>query len=304
MQGKIVKAIAGFYYVHDGAQVHACRARGLFRNQDIKPLVGDIAEFELTYTEDVEGYVTDLAPRRNTLIRPAVANVDLMLAFFAMKDPAPNILHMSRLLLSAETAGVEPVIVLNKSDLVSARKAAALQNAFIGTGYTLRTVSVKTGEGIDALRPLLAGKTTVLAGPSGAGKSSFLNEILGGAHMETGEVSRKLQRGRHTTRHTELIALKEASDESFAKSGSYVLDTPGFTSLFVSGIASSGLQDFFEEFTKYIPDCRYTGCSHVNEKTEICGVRQAVERGEISGERYENYCQIYQELKERESTYR
>ena len=285
MQGKIVKAIAGFYYVHDGAQVHACRARGLFRNQDIKPLVGDIAEFELTYTEDVEGYVTDLAPRRNTLIRPAVANVDLMLAFFAMKDPAPNILHMSRLLLSAETAGVEPVIVLNKSDLVSARKAAALQNAFIGTGYTLRTVSVKTGEGIDALRPLLAGKTTVLAGPSGAGKSSFLNEILGGAHMETGEVSRKLQRGRHTTRHTELFYLG---------GDGFLLDTPGFSAL-ENDLEPEQVRDYFPEFTEYQKNCRFAVCLHADEPD--CAVKEAMREGKVSPERYEAYMTLLQERK-------
>ena len=285
MQGKIVKAIAGFYYVHDGAQVHACRARGLFRNQDIKPLVGDIAEFELTYTEDVEGYVTDLAPRRNTLIRPAVANVDLMLAFFAMKDPAPNILHMSRLLLSAETAGVEPVIVLNKSDLVSARKAAALQNAFIGTGYTLRTVSVKTGKGIDALRPLLAGKTTVLAGPSGAGKSSFLNEILGGAHMETGEVSRKLQRGRHTTRHTELFYLG---------GDGFLLDTPGFSAL-ENDLEPEQVRDYFPEFTEYQKNCRFAVCLHADEPD--CAVKEAMREGKVSPERYEAYMTLLQERK-------
>ncbi len=285
MQGKIVKAIAGFYYVHDGAQVHACRARGLFRNQDIKPLVGDIAEFELTYTEDVEGYVTDLAPRRNTLIRPAVANVDLMLAFFAMKDPAPNILHMSRLLLSAETAGVEPVIVLNKSDLVSARKAAALQNAFIGTGYTLRTVSVKTGEGIDALRPLLAGKTTVLAGPSGAGKSSFLNEIMGGAHMETGEVSRKLQRGRHTTRHTELFYLG---------GDGFLLDTPGFSAL-ENDLEPEQVRDYFPEFTEYQKNCRFAVCLHADEPD--CAVKEAMREGKVSPERYEAYMTLLQERK-------
>ena len=283
MRGKIVKAVGGFYYLQDGDKVHACRARGLFRNLDMKPLVGDEAEFELTYTEDVEGYVTDILPRKNELVRPAVANVDLMLAFFAMKDPAPNMLHMSRLILAAETAGVRPVIVLNKSDLVSARKAAGLQEQFRGTGYEIRTVSVKAGEGIAEIRPLLSGKTTVLAGPSGAGKSSFLNAVLGAAHMETGEISRKLQRGRHTTRHTELFYLGEDS---------YLLDTPGFSAL-DNELEPEQIRDWFPEFEEYQKHCRFAVCLHADEPD--CAVKEALREGKISPERYEAYLALLAE---------
>ena len=283
MRGKIVKAIAGFYYVRDGEQVYACRARGLFRNQDIRPLVGDEAEFELTYTEDVEGYVTDIAPRRNELKRPAAANVDLMLAFFAMKDPAPNILHISRLLLSAETAGVRPVIVLNKTDLVSARKAAAQTEIFRGTGYEIHTISVKTGAGIDEIRPLLSGRTTVLAGPSGAGKSSFLNAVLGDERMETGEISRKLQRGRHTTRHTELFYLG---------GNGYLLDTPGFSAL-ENELEPEQVRDCFPEFSEYQKNCRFAVCLHADEPD--CAVKEALREGKISPERYEAYLALLAE---------
>lgn len=285
MRGKIVKAVGGFYYLQDGENVHACRARGLFRNMDLKPLVGDEAEFELTHTEDVEGFVTEILPRKNELVRPAVANVDLMLAFFAMKDPAPNMLHISRLLLAAETAGVRPVIVLNKSDLVNAKKVSAHAAMFRGTGYELHTVSVKTGEGIDEILPLLAGKTTVLAGPSGAGKSSFLNAVLGGAHMETGEISRKLQRGRHTTRHTELFYL---GDEG------YLLDTPGFSAL-DNDLEPEQIRDYFPEFSEYQKDCRFAVCVHADEPD--CAVKKALAEGKISPERYEAYLALYRERK-------
>ncbi len=288
MHGKIIKAVSGFYYVHDGHDIYACRARGVFRNIDTKPLVGDDVTFEVTDTKDMEGWVTSVLERRNELKRPPVANAEQMLAFFALKDPEPSVLHISRLLIAAEQAGIPQTIVFNKSDLAKEQDDRRLKDIFRGTGIDVYLISVREGRGLEEVKSLLAGHTTVLSGPSGAGKSSFVNAVLGEEKMETGEVSRKLQRGKQTTRHTELMYLPGLGE------GSYLFDTPGFSAL-ENELEPEEIQDYFPEIAAHIADCRFSGCVHINEPD--CGVKQALDEGLISPERYEAYKALYAERK-------
>ena len=317
MTGKIIKGIGGFYYIHTtDDEIYSCRAVGIFRKLGIKPLVGDNVSFEVTDPKDMEGSLTKIHERKNILIRPAVANIDQAMIVFAVRDPDPNLNLLDRFLVYMGMQKIPVIIFFNKSDLNREGRMEHYRKIYESAGYPVICGSAHDPETIEKIRSALHGKTTVLAGPSGVGKSSLTNRLFEGANMEVGELSRKIRRGRQTTRHTELIALKEPGpgqrtadikgngETEHAETESYVLDTPGFTSLYLSGVASAGLSDYFEEFMPYIPDCRFVGCSHVYEASAICGVRQAVERDEVSIERYENYCQIYEELRERESTYR
>ena len=317
MTGKIIKGIGGFYYIHTADdRIYSCRAVGIFRKLGIKPLVGDNVSFEVTDPKDMEGSLTKIHERKNILIRPAVANIDQAMIVFAVRDPDPNLNLLDRFLVYMGMQKIPVIIFFNKSDLNTEGRMEHYRKIYESAGYTVICGSTHDPETIEKIRSALHGKTTVLAGPSGVGKSSLTNRLFEGANMEVGELSKKIRRGKQTTRHTELIALKEpgtlkpdtdtrgTGETETAESESYVLDTPGFTSLYLSGVASAELSDYFEEFTPYIPDCRFVGCSHVYEAPSICGVRQATERDAVSKERYENYCQIYEELKERESTYR
>lgn len=314
MTGKIIKGIGGFYYIHTADdEIYSCRAVGIFRKLGIKPLVGDNVSFEVTDPKDMEGSLTKIHERKNILIRPAVANIDQAMIVFAVREPDPNLNLLDRFLVYMGMQKIPVVIFFNKSDLNREGRMEHYRKIYEAAGYTVICGSTHDPETIVRIRSALQGKTTVLAGPSGVGKSSLTNQLFEGANMEVGELSKKIRRGRQTTRHTELIALKESgmhepaaemSEEGGREAESYVLDTPGFTSLYISGVASSELQDYFEEFAPFIPDCRFVGCSHVYEALPICGVRQAVEGDSVSRERYENYCQIYEELKERENTYR
>ncbi len=289
MQGKIIKGIAGFYYVHDGhSRIYECKAKGIFRNQNKKPLVGDNVEIDVLDEEAGTGNVVRILPRTNQLIRPAVANIDRALVLFASREPQPNFSLLNRFLIMMEQQGVPCQICFNKTDLVTPEDEAALREVFRGTGYPVFFLSTYTGEGFEELRAALKGKTTVLAGPSGVGKSSFINQLVPEATMETGEISAKIQRGRHTTRHSELFHFDEDS---------FIMDTPGFSSLWIE-METEDLKLYFPEFEPYWRDCRFQGCAHVNEPD--CRVKAALQAGEISPERYEAYVTLYQELKEKE----
>lgn len=286
MTGKIVRAVAGFYYVHcreDGC-VYQCRARGLFRKDGQKPLVGDDCEFHLTHTEDTEGSVDRILPRKNALVRPPVANVDQAAVVFALESPAPNLSLLDRFLILMARQNIPAVIIFNKTDLGTAED---LEKAYRGAGCSFFAVSVKEGTGLPKLREAFRGKTTVLAGPSGVGKSSLTNYLCPGAGMQTGEVSRQTQRGRQTTRHAQLFSCGEDS---------YLFDTPGFSSLTLEGMRPEEVKDFFPEFQKFEPRCRFQGCMHMAEPD--CGVKEAVSAGQISGYRYESYRQLVLELRE------
>lgn len=288
MQGKIIRGVGGFYYVDaaDG-NVYECRAKGIFRKNKIKPLVGDNVEISVLDETARTGNVDALLPRRNALIRPAVANVDQALVVFAAASPKPNLNLLDRFLISMQQQDIPVIICFNKMDIASDECAKALEETYRGSGYRICFASVARREGIEELQALLEGKTTVAAGPSGVGKSSLTNELQPDIRMEVGEISR-IERGRHTTRHTELIVLRR---------NTYFLDTPGFSSLYLQGIEYGELRDYFHEFLQYEPYCRFQGCMHLSEPD--CAVKEALAKGRISQSRYENYVQLAQELRDK-----
>jgi ribosome biogenesis GTPase len=288
MQGKIIKGIAGFYYVHvEGMGVYECKAKGIFRKEHVKPLVGDDVIVDILDEVKKEGNVREILPRRSALVRPAVANVDQALVIFAIVKPNPNFNLLDRFLIRMERQNLPTIICFNKQDIASEQEKDALRKAYETCGYRVCFVSALENEGLDLIRTLLAGKTTTVAGPSGVGKSSLINQLAPGANMETGAISEKIERGKHTTRHSEIIALGDST---------YIVDTPGFTSLDISEITKEELGTYYPEFVQYEPYCKFSGCAHISEPS--CGVKAAVEAGKISRVRYENYKILYQELKE------
>lgn len=290
MQGKIIKGIAGFYYVHaaDG-ELYQCKAKGIFRKEDVKPLVGDDVEMEVTDTKDMEGNITRIFPRRSELIRPAVANIDQALLIFALAKPEPNFNLLDRFLIMMRQQGLECIICFNKNDITDKNESSRIASIYEKSGCRVLTVSALKKEGIDTLLDALNGKTTALAGPSGVGKSSIVNCIQSAKVMETGAISAKIERGRHTTRHSELICISE---------NTYIMDTPGFSSLSLFELEKEGLKAFYPEFAPYENKCKFLTCVHVNEPR--CGVKEAVADGCISSIRYDNYAILYEELKEKE----
>lgn len=288
MKGRIIKGIAGFYYIHTGEQgLYECKAKGVFRNKKIKPLVGDKVEIDVINEEKKIGNIVSVEERENCLIRPAVANVDQAVVIFAAARPTPNLNLLDRFLVTMEQYGVETVICFNKCDLVSEEEKKKLRNIY-EESYRVIFTSAKEGIGVDAMRGLLERKTTVLAGPSGVGKSTTINLLIPDANMETGQISEKIERGKHTTRHSQLFRLKEDT---------YLMDTPGFTSLYVTDLEKEELHFYFPEFSAYEGTCRFQGCVHVHEPD--CMVQRAVEDGKISKSRYDNYLLFYEELKEK-----
>lgn len=288
MQGKIIKGIAGFYYVHAGSRgVYECKAKGIFRKEKIKPLVGDNVELEILDEAEKEGNIKAILERKSTLVRPAVANIEQALIVFAIVKPEPNFNLLDRFLIQMEQQNLPCIICFNKSDIASEKEQKELKAAYETCGYQVLFISVLENRGLEQVRSLLAGKTTTLAGPSGVGKSSLINRLSPDTHMETGEISEKIERGKHTTRHSEIIPLGE---------GTYIMDTPGFTSLDISEITKEELGGYYPEFREYEPFCKFRGCAHISEP--VCKVKEAVEEGKISRVRYENYQALYRELKE------
>ena len=288
MQGKIVKGIAGFYYVYTALGLFECKAKGIFRKEQKKPLVGDLVEMVPVDVEKMTGNITEILPRKNTLIRPASANVDQALVIFAIVKPDPNYNLLDRFLITMEEQSLPCLICFNKQDIATEEEKQELIEAYGKSGYEVLFVSGKLQEGIDMIRERLQGKTTVVAGPSGVGKSTIINALYPQANMETGEISRKIERGKHTTRHSEIFYVGDDT---------YIFDTPGFTSLNLGEMEKEELQGFYPEFTPYEKYCKFTGCSHISEP--VCGVKDALERGDISRVRYENYKVLYEEIKNR-----
>lgn len=288
MQGKIVKGISGFYYVHIAESgIYECKAKGIFRNQKVKPLVGDNVEIAVLDEQEKLGNIEQILPRKNALIRPAVANIDLALIIFAAAKPQPNFNLLDRFLIMMEYQKVPVQICFNKSDLLTEEELHAFSDVYENCGYPVVYTSAKQQKGIEELLACLEGKVTAVAGPSGVGKSSLINCLQPGRKMETGAISRKIERGRHTTRHSEIIPIH---------GNTYIMDTPGFSTLDIPGFEKEDLQEYYREFAAYEPYCRFQGCSHIGEPD--CGVKEALAEGRISALRYENYKLLYQELKE------
>lgn len=290
MTGKIIKGISGFYYVHAAESgIYECKAKGIFRNRKIKPLVGDNVEIDVLDEKEKKGNIIDIKERKNELIRPAVANIDQALLIFAAAKPEPNYSLLERFLIMMRCQQIPVTICFNKSDLCKNEKMEQIADVYKKCGFPLLFTSAILNQGIEDLFFLLEGKTSAVAGPSGVGKSSIVNRLQDEVQMETGDISRKIERGKNTTRHSQLIHIKE---------NTYIMDTPGFGSLDLLGIHSDTLWSYYEEFLPYEPDCRFKGCSHINEPN--CGIKQALEEGKIHRQRYENYVSLYRELKENE----
>ena len=289
MKGKIIKGIAGFYYVHvpNESKIFECKAKGIFRKQNIKPLVGDDVEINTEDQPEGKGIMTRILPRKNDIIRPAVANVDQAMIIFAAAEPSPNLNLLDRFLIMMQRQNVSTIICFNKKDIVNQKEMSLLIDTYKRSGHEVISISALLDDGIPIIRSLLKGKTTVLAGPSGVGKSSLINIINPKAQMEIGSVSEKIKRGKHTTRHSELIYVDD---------NSYVMDTPGFSSLYIHEIEKEELKSYFNEFNEYENKCRFIGCMHLNEPG--CAVKEALNEGIISGIRYDNYKALYEELKD------
>lgn len=287
MQGKIVKGIAGFYYVDVvESGVYECKAKGIFRKEKKKPLVGDYAVIDVIDEEKKTGNLIEICPRKNTLIRPAVANVDQALVIFAVSRPNPNLGLLDRFLVTMARQNLPTIICFNKLDLKE--DCEELRRIYEKSGCQVIFTSTKTNEGIDQVKKLLWKKTTTVAGPSGVGKSSMINLLYPHADMEIGEVSQKIERGKHTTRHSELFCIEKET---------YLIDTPGFSSLYLENLEANELKNYFPEFEPYEQNCRFLGCVHAKEPD--CAVKAAISNREISKERYDSYLSLYEELKEK-----
>lgn len=281
MTGIIIKGIGGFYYVKTADQcIYECRARGKFRKDKITPMIGDKVEIE---TDGEKGSIVKIFDRRNSLIRPPVANIDKLVIVVAAAVPDPNLFLIDKMLINAEINGIDAVICINKTDLASGEK---IEQIYEMAGYEVITLSALKNKGIDKLMPVLKDSVTAFAGLSGVGKSSLLN-LITGENAETGSVSDKILRGRHTTRHVELFELKN---------GGFILDTPGFSSFEIEGIGANELWEYFPEMRNVSDECKYRGCSHINEPG--CKVKELLETGGLYESRYESYKELYNILKE------
>lgn len=287
--GKIIKGIAGSYYVHVvGAGIYECKAKGIFRYKNIKPLVGDNVELDILNEEEKTGNITDITERKNALVRPAVANIDQAMVIFAVKSPSPNFNLLDRFLVMMEAQNIPVIICFNKLDLADETIMEEFEKIYKPAGYSMIFASTVDKTGLEQVKACLDGKTTVFAGPSGVGKSSMLNTLLPDINAKTGNISRKIERGKHTTRHSEIFNLEK---------NTYIMDTPGFSSVYAWTMEKEELRFLFPEFVPCEGWCRYNGCVHVNEPD--CMVKRKVEEGIISSVRYDNYILMYDEIKNR-----
>lgn len=287
LEGIIMKGIGGFYYVKTQEGLFECRARGLFRKKKIKPLIGDRVVIEKTNVEKV-GYLVEIKERDNELVRPTVSNISQAVIVFAVKNPNPNLWLLDRFLINAEQKDLKVLICINKIDLSDQDELREITDIYEKAGYKVICTSTKQDIGIEELRNELKDNVTVFAGPSGVGKSSLLNKIQPNLELTTGEISKKTNRGKHTTRSAKLLELDF---------GGFVVDTPGFSSLDISDISESDVKDFYIEIREYGQNCRFNSCLHRNEPD--CGVKDAVEEGHISKERYESYLRLMTEINEK-----
>ena len=291
-QGQIRKALSGYYYVYDNGELIQCRGRGVFRNRGESPLVGDFVEYDKE--DQSEGYVMKIHPRINELVRPPIANIDQAFLVFSVKEPAFNTSLLDRFLVVLESFNVKPILILTKMDLLDEAELGALQpfiRDYEEIGYTIIQTYADDATLMERVEPFLKEKTTVLAGQSGVGKSTMLNTLLPHLNLKTNEISQSLGRGKHTTRHVELIEV----------AGGLLADTPGFSSFDFDMIEKEQLTNCFPELERISENCKFRGCLH--KKEPKCAVKEAVENGEIRNYRYEHYEQILQEIQDRKPRY-
>jgi ribosome biogenesis GTPase len=286
-EGLIIKGVGGLYQIESKEGIFNCKIRGIFRKKGITPLPGDFVEFTIINEKLGEGWIEEIKERKNFFIRPPVANVNMMAIVISVKNPAPDFLLADKLIISAQRNDIEPVIIINKIDLSDKESLSTIEEVYRGTGFTVIPMSKVTMEGYEELYREITNKRTVFAGQSGVGKSTILNNVINSYVMETGDVSSKIQRGRHTTRHVQLLPLK---------CGGYVADTPGFSLYSLDGIEHDELKWMYPEFDNLNGQCRFNGCNHITEPG--CCVKDAVSKGEISKIRYNCYNKLYEELKE------
>lgn len=297
IEGIIIRGVGGNYYVDIGSEIIECRARGLFRVQNIKPLVGDKVLIRPTTDNknDKSGYIEEIKERINEIKRPSVANVEQLLIFFAVSNPEPSFLLLDKLLIAAEINKLKPIICFNKSDLCSCERKKQLMDIYVNTGYKIIFTSKNDKESIETLKGVLKNKLSVFSGPSGVGKSSIMNAVQPDFELKTGEISEKLKRGKHTTRHAELFELSFDKSECSWRSRGYVVDTPGFSSLELAELEPEELQFYYPELGKYIGECKFRSCSHIAEPG--CRIKEMVSSNDIDYGRYQRYVQLYNILK-------
>lgn len=289
MKGKIVKGIAGFYYVDVvESGLYECKAKGIFRKEKVKPLVGDWVEITVLDEAKKSGNIVEILERKNELIRPAVANIDQALVVFAVTKPKPHFNLLDRFLVMMESRGIPVILCFNKKDIATEQEIQKLQEIYETCDYQMIFTSAFQKENVEEVKKLLRGKTTAIAGPSGVGKSSLINLFQPEACMETGSISEKIERGKHTTRHSELIRID---------ADTYIMDTPGFSSLYTNAFEKEEFKYYFREFAPYEGQCKFIGCDHIHEPG--CAVKQALEEGKIHPSRYQNYLEMYEEQKEK-----
>ncbi len=292
-KGLIIKGIGGFYYVRVQNELFECKARGIFRNNKETPLPGDNVEISIIDNEKKLGSVEKILPRHSLLIRPSIANVDTIIFVVAMQSPKPDLLLLDKLIITAEAKGIKSLICANKMDLDKDDECDVIKNYYKNTGYRIIETSYVSNIGFDILKEEIKDKIAVFSGMSGVGKSTIINSIMDSIVMETGVLSRKSERGKHTTRHAELIEID---------TGGFVADTPGFSSFELDILKPENLERYFPEFDKHLNNCKFVGCSHIKEPE--CNIKNAVDDGEISKERYERYVEIYNLLKSRKIEYK
>jgi len=287
MQGLIIGNISNIYKIKTETKIYEAFARGKFKNDEIKPLVGDIVDVEITDEEKQTAIIEKILPRKNEIKRPKMANIDQIIFIISTKNPKPDLLMLDKQLAYVEKLGIEPIIIINKIDLQDTYKQ--IQELYQNIGYKTIVTSAKQGIGIDEVIQILQNKISVFSGNSGVGKSSIINALFGVDKTQEGEISLKNKKGRNTTTDTKLYELEKDA---------YIADTPGFASFEISEIESTELDKYFREFKQEIKNCEFVGCTHIKE--EICGIKHAIEDGRISQERYERFCKIYEELKDKE----
>ena len=292
LSGVILKGIGGLYFVDTDNGVYACKPRGIFRYRNQKPMIGDFVKIDVVSESDKEAVIIDVENRTSALYRPAVANVDQVLITFSVASPNPNFILIDKIILLTEKEKLEPVIVFNKSELGISDEVAKRIEIYKNIGYRVIITSAKTNEGIEELREVMSDRISVFAGPSGVGKSSLSNAILPGIELKTGEISEKIKRGKHTTRHSELIKLDF---------GGFLVDTPGFTNLDLHNFDVHEISEYFIEFESLEHGCKFNDCAHISEPG--CEVKEALKNGEIFKERYDSYIYIRNEILSRKERY-